>query len=256
VGVCVHCGRAVCKACASEADGGRLVCSRQCAESLGKGPSFAVGCFFLLMGGGVVVWSVRMFTIRAGELPIITLMLAFVFLLVGAILVSQEDLSNMTFEPFYRIRGEIRWRAGIALRTAHRYRKSFGEMLLEYAELTGENITFSQLEWAGRETRLMLLDQICKAAAPFPDWVAKSPHAAAAEMEEQIALAHAIGWTYFADKDYLSNSFETRSSILLDVISLAHKLDSNFTLGVLRENLIARAKSEAKGQPSHPCPSL
>ena len=246
VGVCVHCGRAVCKACASETDGGRLVCSRTCAHGLGKGPPFTVGCFFLLMGGLVVVWSVRMFTFHAGELPIITLMFAFACFLVGAILVSQGDLSNTTFEPFYQMRGEIRWRAGIALRTAHRYRKSVADMLLAYAKLSGEKITFSQLEWAGRETRLSLLARICQAAAPLPDWVAASPQAVAAELDEQIALAHAICWTYFADNDYLSNSFKTRNSILLDLISLAHKLDSNFKVNTLRKNLIARANSEAK----------
>lgn len=36
VGVCIHCGKAVCKVCAQSSSSNRLVCSGDCAMALGK----------------------------------------------------------------------------------------------------------------------------------------------------------------------------------------------------------------------------
>lgn len=246
VAACVRCGKAMCKACASQSDDGRLVCSRACSISLSKGPQFAVGCFFLIFGGAVVVWAIRMFAIHAGEVSVIALIYALICLLVGAILVSQGTLSNRPSEPFCQIHGEIRSRAGMALRAAHRFRKKFAELLSAYDELSGEKITFSQLEWTDAETRHQILLRICEMAEPMPAWMPASIEKAASDLDELIGLAHSIGWSYFAEHDFLSKSFEERRSIILDLTSAACKLDSEFTLYTFRQNLAKRAKVEGK----------
>ena len=248
VGVCVRCGKALCKACAVEADGGRLVCSLDCVNRLRERRQFVMGCFLLGFGGVLVTASVYFFTHQLPFLAVVIVLYALVCLLAGAAFVSQRvnerDGSDKIFGPFYRAHEETRWRAGLALHAGHRFRKTLTELLSNYSKVSGEDVTFPQLEWADGQTRRETLKRICLAAKPFPDWVADSPEAAAAALDQQIALAHAVGWTFFAEHDPHDSSFEVRQKMILDLITAAHRLDSDFKLRMLIKALATKASAK------------
>ena len=253
VGVCVRCGKALCKACAAETGTGRLVCSLDCAHRLRERRHFVAGCFLLGFGGFLVTASVYFFTHQSPVLAVVIVLYALLCLLVGAGFVSrrvtERDGSDRTFEPFYRAHKETRWRAGLALRAAHRFRKTLAEFLAHYSKVSGETVTVSQLEWADGQTRHETLKRICLAAEPFQHWVAPSSEAAATALGEQIAFAHAVGWTFFADHEPRNRNYEACQKMLLELITAAHRLDSDFKLRVL-------AKSLAGKVPARPSPAL
>ena len=248
VGVCVRCGKALCKACAAEEGAGRLVCSLDCVHRLRERRQFVAGCFLLGLGGFLVTASVYFYTHQLPFLAVVIVLYALLCLLVGAGFVSQRvverDMGDITFEPFYRAHKEIRWRAGVALHAAHRFRKTLVEFLANYSKLGGKTVTISQLEWADSQTRRQTLERICIAAGPIPDWVGSSPEAAAVALDEQIGFAHAVGWTFFAEHNSLDPSYEADQKTLLELISAAHRLDSDFKLKMLNRTLAAKVSAK------------
>ena len=139
VGVCVRCGKALCKACAAETGTGRLVCSYDCVNRLRERRQFVAGCFLLGFGGFLVTASVYFYIHQSPFLAVVVVLYALLCLLAGAAFASQRlmerDMGDITFEPYYRAHKEIRWRAGVALHAAHRFRKSLAELLANYSPI-------------------------------------------------------------------------------------------------------------------------
>lgn len=159
VAACVYCGKGLCPACAVPTGCGRLVCSRECADGLRDRKRFGAGCFLLWFGGLLVALSVYFGTRQAWSLAVVMVLYSMGCLIAGAAMVSRRDrVADDAFEPFYGAGGEIRWRAGIALQQAHRFRKAFSEFLALYAKHTGKNLTIYELEWANAETRRQTLE--------------------------------------------------------------------------------------------------
>jgi hypothetical protein len=243
VGACVRCGKAVCKACAGEVEAGRLVCSLDCARRLLDRRQFVVGCLLLGFAGLLITASVFFYTHQSPFLAVVIVIYALLCLLVGAGFVSQRDMGDPIFSPYYRIHEETRWRAGIALRASHQFREKMVETLSNYSKISGENVTHSQLEWDEKQERHQVLIRLCQAAQPIPEWVAPSTESAAAILDEQIHLAHSVGWTFFAEHDARSKSFEARQKMVFELITAAHKLD-DFKLNVLHRNLAEKASAK------------
>jgi len=259
VGVCVRCGKALCKACAAETGTGRLVCSYDCVNRLRERRQFVAGCFLLGFGGFLVTASVYFYIHQSPFLAVVVVLYALLCLLAGAAFASQRlmerDMGDITFEPYYRAHKEIRWRAGVALHAAHRFRKTLAEFLANYSRLTGETVTIPQLEWVDSQVRRQTLDRICHAAGPIPHWAAASPEAAAVALDEQIGYAHALGWTYFAEHSSRDQSYEADQKMLLELITAAHRLDSDFKVRMLNRTLtdkLSAEKSPATNQSSAP----
>ncbi len=256
VGVCVRCGKALCRACANEGEDGRLVCSRECSSGLRDLRQFAAGCFLLGIGALAVVISVNLWTAH----PIGTVVMVLYglgCLLIGAALISEPRWDHLdrhdSFVPYGWISGEIRWRAGIALREAHRFRKRLEEVLAWDAKLNSGGPGVSEFELSGIETRRQMLERICAASGEIPGWFAPSLEAAVAELGEDVELAQALGWTYFVDHDRRTNSIEERQAMLLELITAARRLDS----GELRLRMIKKklaGKSEERPPSPRPSP--
>jgi hypothetical protein len=245
VGVCSCCGKAICKACASEGRTGRLFCSSQCANGPLEKSHFITGCFLLGFGGFLVVLAIYASTRQAFGLGIVMVLYALGCLLAGSVMVQQDRDPNDSFTPFSLIEREIRWRAGIALHESHKFQKKFSEILTLYSRLSGQTYTVSQIEEAEASARKKILEQLCSASGNFPCWAASSAQEAGTILDERVRLANEIGWKFFAKHDARNLNYVERNQMLMELISYAFKMDPRLVLSAIKQGLKNRI-SEAK----------
>jgi hypothetical protein len=225
VGACVGCGRGLCVSCATLTDDSRLVCSRGCANRLQFGKRFLAGCVLLGLGALLVAQSAYLFTARSPFVAAIVVLCALGFLIVGAAAVTRETLPDSPFEPLVDVREEIRSRAGVALRAAHKHRAAFVGFLALYTRSSGRNLTLAQLEWLDDEARRRRIEEVCSNLGDLPDWITCDAPGLAATLAEQVELAHTLGWTFFAEHDARNRSYAACEAMRIFLIDAAEKLE-------------------------------
>ena len=227
VASCVSCGRGVCESCASVTSSGRIVCSRRCEERLTERLTCVLGWALIVLAGLSVALSVYIFQRPAPYLGVVVLLHGVGALAVGAVLLSVPESEEIdSWAPFYGHRAEIRWRAGLALRQAHRFRARLAAFLSEYAGLSGESLTVSQLACADEARRQELVGRVCRGYHALMADVADPRPIAVDKLCRSIGVMHSLGWSALADYTERGGlSFGEREELVKDLITMARRMD-------------------------------